>query len=236
LDGLSLLNALHLGDVNAGQSAGESFMMDIFDETVASYRDEAGAAAFIAKEVRHKEGNRDATAYSMLDGLDLAGVRALDVGCGFGRDVGELRRRGAVAFGCDVSPPLLAEAEKAFGPYFTEYDLRSGAPLPFGGGFDLIWCCAVLVHVPRAELRVFFGRLWDGLAVGGRLVLITKQGEGQTVARNLGEALPRVMVMYAVEEILAVLRELGAVVEMEVPDLSVTAYGEAVLGVRVRKV
>lgn len=209
-------------------------MKDIFDTTVATYRDEAGAAAFVAKELPH-DAARSASVYSLLDGLDISGWRVLDVGCGFGRDVGEFRRRGAEAYGCDVSPALLDKADERVKPYLKEYDWRSGESLPFGGGFDLIWCCAVLVHVPRAELIVFLRRLWDGLKAGGRLALYTKCGKGEQVVRNLGENLPRVMVFYTVEDITSIFNQLGAEIEMASGDFATTALGDALLVVRVRK-
>lgn len=208
---------------------------DIFEQTVATYRRIEGAEGFVAKELRHQDGQRDVTTYSMLDGLEVGGAKVLDIGCGFGRDVAELRRRGAEAYGCDVSPALLAMAERDVGPYFAEYDVRRGDVLPFGGRFDLVWCCAVLVHVPRDELPRFVNMVWDGVCDGGCAIVISKQGEGQSVARNLGENLPRVMVLYRPEEIAALWTALGGEVEVMAPDLSVTAYGDSVFGVRLRK-
>ncbi len=208
---------------------------DIFDQTVASYRDVRGAEAFVAKELRNKESARDQTSYSLLEGMVLDGLRVLDIGCGFGRDVAAFRQRGAEAYGCDVSPPLLEHAVREVGPYFTEYDFRRGDMLPFGGIFDVIWCCAVLVHVPRVELGVFTQRVWDGLANGGRAIFISKQGEGDEVSRNLGEDLPRVMVFYRAEEVVAEWQALGGTVELAKPDLSITAYGDAMFGVVLRK-
>ena len=140
-------------------------------------------------------------------------MRVLDVGCGFGRDVVEFRKRGAEAFGCDVSEVLLSEARK-HGDWFAACNLREAGELPFDGKFDLIWCCAVLVHIPRAEVRAVLQRLWDGLKPGGRLVIWTKIGEGERVMSNLGENLPRMMVYYAQEELLVPLKEWGAEVEL----------------------
>ncbi|PZP40214.1 MAG: hypothetical protein DI585_01670 [Pseudomonas fluorescens] len=208
---------------------------DIFEQTIATYRRVEGAEGFVAKELRHQGGSRDVTSYSMLEGVVLDGKRVLDIGCGFGRDVAELRRRGAEAYGCDVSPALLAMAQRDVGPYFVECNVRQGDVLPFGGGFDLIWCCALLVHIPRPELRDVMKRMWNGLREGGSAIVISKQGEGQSVARNLGEDLPRVMVMYRPEELVDVWTAWGGEIEVFKPDLSVTPYGDSLFGVRLRK-
>lgn len=210
-------------------------MPDVFDETVATYRDEAGAAAFVAKERKFEDG-RNGRVYALFDAYAMQGWRILDVGCGFGRDVREFRRRGAKAYGCDVSEPLLEHAEREVGPYFTRWDVRSGDEVPFGGGFDFIWCCALLVHVPREELAGVLEKLWQGLRTGGRLAIITKCGEGQAVTHNLGEGLGRVMVMYEVPEITDVLTRLGAEIEVADGGHSATAFGEALLAVWARKV
>ena len=209
-------------------------MPDVFDETVATYRDEAGAAAFVAKERRFEEG-RNGRVHSLFDVYDMRGWRVLDVGCGFGRDVKEFRLRGADAYGCDVSEPLLAQAEREFGPYFKVWDVRAGGEVPFGGGFDFVWCCALLVHIPREELMRVLETLWAGLREGGRLAIITKCGEGQTVTQNLGEGLGRVMVMYGVNEIVDVLKGFGAEIEVADAGHSATAFGEALLAVWARK-
>ena len=209
-------------------------MRTIFDETVATYQNAGAARAFVEKEVQHQDG-RNAAYYELLHGLHLEGMRVLDIGCGHGRDVQYFRSHGASAYGCDVSPELLALADEDVRPFLQAHDFRSSESLPFGGYYDLIWCCAVLVHLPRIELADFLKKVWHDIKPGGHLALITKHGSGQMVARNLGENLPRVMVFYTVDEIMDVLKPLGAEVEVETPALTTTAYGEQVLGIRVKK-
>lgn len=98
-----------------------SDIQDSFRKTVASYQSLEGAEAFVAKE-RQFMDDRNARVWTLLNDFDLASRRALDVGCGFGRDVAEFRRRGAEGYGCDISPPLLAMAEREVGPYFCEWE------------------------------------------------------------------------------------------------------------------
>jgi 2-polyprenyl-3-methyl-5-hydroxy-6-metoxy-1,4-benzoquinol methylase len=209
-------------------------MRSIFDETVATYENPAAAKDFVAKERQHGD-SRDPAYYELLHGMDLDGMRVLDIACGHGRDVLNFRKKGADAYGCDISQTLLDMADEDVKPFLKKYDFRSTESLPFGGYYDLVWCCAMLVHLPRIELADFLKRVWNDIKPGGRLAIITKHGSGQMVARNLGDSMPRVMVFYTVEEILAVLKELGAKVEVETPALTKTAYGEQVLGLRVKK-
>lgn len=205
-----------------------------FAETVATYRDVRGAEAFIAKE-RVNEARRNAQAYEKISDLDVRGWKVLDVGCGFGRDVGEFRRRGAEAYGCDVSPVLLDKAREMYGPWFVEDDILARNALPFGGEFDLLWCCSVFVHVPREEMTQVLERLWKGLKPGGRLLLWTKQGEGERVMENLGAGLPRVMVYYRMADFTGLIEAWGGVVEMKEGNHAQLPTGDSLLFMRVRK-
>jgi len=72
-----------------------------------------------------------------LEAHGLRVGRALDAGCGTGRAFEPLLRRGWEIVGCDVSPAMLAQAERKFGvavPLSTA-DLRK---LPLLGRFDLV--------------------------------------------------------------------------------------------------
>ena len=66
----------------------------------------------------HRNEREAAEAIALLEGagLSLAGRRILDLGCGAGRHLQILRRRGARAFGLDLSWPLLDEARRHTGP------------------------------------------------------------------------------------------------------------------------
>lgn len=83
-----------------------------------------------------------------------AGSRVLDVGAGSGRDLAALLRAGYDGFGVEPSAGL-RQAAAAAHPEVVERLAGGALPgigTPFGGGFDGIVCCAVLMHVPESDL------------------------------------------------------------------------------------
>jgi len=218
-------------------------MEDIFARTAEAYKDERGARAFVAKELVN-DTSRGARVGMYLDAMELAGKRVLDVGCGYGRDVALFSQRGADAYGCDVSPALLDEAMERYGEDLGYRlgldDIRQVGPLPFytEPGFDGVWCCSVLVHVPRAQMPGVLKRLWDAVAPGGWLFIISKEGAGERVMDNLGHGLERIMVYYDVRELRDVLEPLGAVTEFieKGGDAVKIPTGDRLFSVKFRKV
>src|SRR3954452_11025699 len=80
------------------------------------------------------------------------GARALDVGCGAAPGLRYLRRRGIVAYGCDVSAAALAAARQAMpDAQLVRCDLDRG--LPFASGqFDLVLMSEIVEHVADPAL------------------------------------------------------------------------------------
>lgn len=83
-----------------------------------------------------------------------AGSRVLDIGAGSGRDQAALIRAGYDGFGVEPSDSL-RQAAIAAHPELNGRLVSGSLPavgLPFGGAFDGIVCCAVLMHLPEAQL------------------------------------------------------------------------------------
>ncbi len=83
-------------------------------------------------------------------GLDPAGKKTLDVGCGGGILAEEFARLGCEVTGIDPSEKSLdaARAHAAGAGLRIEYRAGAGENLPFGEGtFDIVYCCDVLEHV-----------------------------------------------------------------------------------------
>ncbi len=106
-----------------------------------------------------------------------AGTRVLDVGCGVGRWSRLLASCGAQVTGVDLSPTMIAEAERrarACGVASRcRFLVQDSSALDVEGPFDLILCVTVLQHMlDVGALRSALRRIALQLAPGGRLVVL----------------------------------------------------------------
>ncbi|HXV24484.1 MAG TPA: methyltransferase domain-containing protein [Alphaproteobacteria bacterium] len=92
---------------------------------------------------------------ALLEGVDLAGQRVLDIGCGLGAiDVLLVREHGAAdVVGIDVEPQLVARAaataKKAGLSDRVEIRLVTPGPLPFpDDSFDVVFSKDSIIHIP----------------------------------------------------------------------------------------
>jgi len=102
-----------------------------------------------------------------------AGARVLDVGCGKGRDVVALLDMGFDAWGVEPNDAMRARA-LARDPRMAGRIGAAGLPglgQPFGGGFDAVVCCAVLMHLAPDDLPAALEALAGVLGSRGRLLL-----------------------------------------------------------------
>lgn len=101
---------------------------------------------------------------------DPASLTAVDVGCGVGLTVTELRGKVAAVSGVDVSAALVERArEREPDVDFRVYD---GKTLPFeSGSFDVAYTICVLHHVPRVGRSGFMSELHRIVRPGGLVVI-----------------------------------------------------------------
>ncbi|MGH8269125.1 MAG: class I SAM-dependent methyltransferase [Steroidobacteraceae bacterium] len=105
------------------------------------------------------------------------GARVLDIGCGIGRWSRLLASRGARVTGVDLSPTMIAEAERRAAASGLagrcRFLVQDSAALEVTGSFDLIVCVTVLQHIPDpGALRSALRRMKQHLAPQGRLVVL----------------------------------------------------------------
>jgi 2-polyprenyl-6-hydroxyphenyl methylase/3-demethylubiquinone-9 3-methyltransferase len=104
----------------------------------------------------------------------LAGLSALDIGCGAGLMTEPLARMGARATGIDAAPENIAVAAAHAGAGGLDIDYRATsveALAETGARFDIITCLEVVEHVAGRDS--FFAALAKLLAPGGVAVLST---------------------------------------------------------------
>lgn len=101
------------------------------------------------------------------------GGRVLDIGCGSGRDLAELHKLGFQSFGLDGTPELVGLAQTLH-PELKGRVVQGLLPefdVPFGGEFDGVVCCAVLMHIDSTELFNAALAIKRCLKVNGRLLI-----------------------------------------------------------------
>ncbi len=117
------------------------------------------------------------TALSKLLG---PGACVLDLGCGAGRDLKELARRGFWVIGLDSSAPLSEIARQYSGQEVWVGDIRT---FDFGiKKFDGIWAVASLLHIPRNQVSGVLDKLYEALRSSGILLTSMKKGAGNETA------------------------------------------------------
>lgn len=105
------------------------------------------------------------------------GTRVLDVGCGVGRWSRLLAARGAEVTGVDLSPTMIAEAQRrAAAEGVAErcsFRVQDLSDLDVAGQFDVVLGVTVLQHIVDSErLRAAVSGMVARLAPGGRMVLL----------------------------------------------------------------
>lgn len=150
-----------------------------YDATAAEYAAEAAAMpAWVAAEID-----------AFVTGLGGSG-RVLEIGSGGGRDALELEERGISIRRTDVAKGFV-ELLRARG---FEADLLDpltddlADPQHPDTPYDGVWACACLIHVARDDLGTVLGRLAAATRTGGRLHASVREGDGEDVSLEVGEA------------------------------------------------
>lgn len=136
---------------------------------------DAFGLAFIAmsdKLGRYEETQRECEQIVALLGLQ-PGARILDAGCGFGRTVGALGEMGFEAVGVDISPAVIAEAERRNpGPTYLVHDLTRPLPDAVGRFEAIVNLYSSFGYGATIEDDAAVLRTWHAaLAPGGALVM-----------------------------------------------------------------
>ncbi|NYR14001.1 class I SAM-dependent methyltransferase [Pseudoalteromonas sp. MIP2626] len=102
----------------------------------------------------------------------------LDAGCGSARDAAYFKQQGFTVSAFDASAELAALASS----YLQQpVDVKTFQQLDCVNKYDAIWCCASLLHVPKAELPQVFLNLQNALKPNGVLYVSFKYGDTERV-------------------------------------------------------
>ncbi len=134
--------------------------------TLDYYSSNANDVAQRYEAAQSSLGSRFSTAFSPRG-------RVLDVGCGSGRDLAELARQGFQPYGLDGTPEFVQLAQELHPELKGRVinGLLPDFPVPFGGEFDGVLCCAVLMHIDSTELFNAALSIKRCLKVNGRLLI-----------------------------------------------------------------
>jgi ubiquinone/menaquinone biosynthesis C-methylase UbiE len=166
-----------------------------YDETAKSYTDAHYTRTYWEPQ------------YERFEKQLNAGDKILDVGCGGGRDSLRFMERGYEVTGVDLSPGMLAEAEKRVSNVgFIKMDM---VDLKFpDASFDGIWCCASLLHIKRSSAHDVLRGFRRVLKENGVLFISVKEGEGDSV-KECKDGNKLFFTNYSVEELAALMRGVG---------------------------
>jgi 2-polyprenyl-3-methyl-5-hydroxy-6-metoxy-1,4-benzoquinol methylase len=109
------------------------------------------------------------------------GSRILDAGCGVGRDTLAFARRGYDVVAFDAAEEMVKLTHSRAGGHAAVH-LTRFEDVEWRGGFDGIWACASLLHVPEASFLTVAARLAEALRPGGAWYMSFKLGNGERAA------------------------------------------------------
>lgn len=126
-------------------------------------------------------------------------ARLLDLGCGPGRDLAFFAAHGLRTFGLDLSRGMLRLAKHTTPSALMQGDMLN-LPLPTNT-LDGIWCCAALLHLPRALTPQALNEMRRTLRPDGLLFLSVKHGQGEGMESDPSNNWPaRFYTRYTMEE------------------------------------
>jgi SAM-dependent methyltransferase len=106
-----------------------------------------------------------------LERLGLHRGSLLDIGCGTGRAIAPMLRRGWTITACDISDAMVARAREKF-PEGVTFDVCDMRELPVYGSFELVWALNDPVNylLGDGDLEAALGAMAANLADDGVLV------------------------------------------------------------------
>lgn len=108
----------------------------------------------------------------------------MDLGCGTGYESKRMQALGFSMTGMDFSEASLNIA-KAHSPEIDFIWGNALKPFHLGRRFDACICIALVIHIDKQDLEIFFSNLYTALKPGAQLLLVFKQGSSLDETANL---------------------------------------------------
>jgi len=103
--------------------------------------------------------------------------RLVDVGCGTGRDMAWFELHRITTIGVDLSMGMLTYAREYVRGELVSMNMRN---LGFRNAFfDGVWCCASLLHLPKADAVFALQEIRRILKLGGMFILSIQEGNNE---------------------------------------------------------
>lgn len=142
------------------------------------------------------------------------GESVLDVGCASGLKSEYLTKKGFVVTGIDLSDKMIEMAQKRMplGWFFVR-DINE--PLGLKSKYDGVFAQAVLLHIPKKNIKRVLGNLLALLKPKGHIYIAVKKANEEQVEeefikeKDYGYEYERFFSFYMLEEIKSYLHELG---------------------------
>lgn len=106
----------------------------------------------------------------------------MDVGCGPGRHLAWFEAHGMPSVGVDLSRSMLQHARSLVHGPLLQLDMRRLGVRD--AAFGAIWCCASLLHLPRAEAPSVLREFRRALVPGGICFVAVQEGSGEAWERR----------------------------------------------------
>jgi len=131
----------------------------------------------VALTIQEQFGQIDIYVFDqILRGNIAAGMRVLDAGCGYGRNLVHLLREGCEVFALDADPAGIEHVRKLSSSLATglpdkNFQVGPIERMPFPSGFADVAICNSVLHFARDEgqFRAMLAELWRVLRPGGML-------------------------------------------------------------------
>lgn len=148
-----------------------------------------------------------------------AGASLLDIGCGSGRDLCWLKRRGFQVTGLERVPELAAMAYQAAGCRIIQADFED---FDFGSlQVDAVLLIGALVHLPHRDLPRVLAAIIQALRPRGWALLTLKKGSGEMSDDN-----GRTFYLWETEQLKPIFASLGLLLKSNFSQPSITGAAD----------